>query len=96
MSAMKDEDWTGRAVRKGKRGAIEKGYPSILDRLGIEEESWIDSVRHFQRYFFDAAGTVSSLEEYQARVNDDRASKEKESAPLGWIRGKGASLKLYA
>ena len=88
-------DWTGRAVRKGKRGAIEKGYPPILDRLGIEEESWVDSVRHFQRYFFDAAGTVSSLEEYHARVNGDRAGKEKESAPLGWIRGKGASLKLY-
>ena len=88
-------DWTGRAVRKGKRGAIEEGCPPILDRLGIEEESWIDSVRHFQKYFFDAAGTVSSLEEYQARVNGDRAGKDKEATPLGWIRGKGASLKLY-
>jgi len=88
-------DWTGRAVRKGKRGAIEKDSPPILDRLGIEEECWIDSVRHFQKYFFDAAGTVSSLAEYQTRVNDDRANKEKAVAPLGWVRGKGASLRLY-
>ena len=51
-----------RAVRKGKRGAIEKGCPAILDRLGVEEKSWINSVRNFQRYFFDAAGTISSLE----------------------------------
>ena len=44
---------------------------------------------NFQKYFFDAAGTVSSLEEYQARVNGDRAGKDKGEAPLGWIRGKG-------
>ena len=88
-------DWTGRALKKGKRGAIEKGAPPILERLGIEEESWIDSVLHFQKYFFDAAGTVSALDDYHARVNGDRASKATEEAPLGWIRGKGASLKLY-
>ena len=62
-------DWTGRAVRKDKRGAIEKAYPPILDRLGIEEESWIDSVRHFQKYFFDVAGTF-----FDSTVQEVRAS----------------------
>jgi len=89
-------DWTGRVVRRDKRGEIGSGLPSILNRLGIEEESWIDSVRHFQKYFFDAAGSVSSLEKYQARVNEDRSKQEKPESPLGWIKGKGASLKLYA
>jgi len=88
-------DWTGRAVRKDKRGAIDAGLPSILSRLGIEEESRIDSVCHFQKYFFDAAGSVASLEKYQERVNEDRLKQEKLIAPLGWIKGKGASLKLY-
>ena len=88
-------DWTGRVVRKDKRGEIASTLPRILGRLGIEEDSWIDSVCHFQKYFFDAAGSVSSMEKYQARVNGNRLKQKGAVGPLSWVKGKGASLKLF-
>ena len=47
------EDWTGRAVRADKCGAIPVGMPTILSRLGLEPASWIEEVQHFRRHFFD-------------------------------------------
>ena len=57
-------DWTGRTLREDKRGAIDSQLPPILQRLGVQPENWIDSVSHFQKHFFDAAGTLSSLEQF--------------------------------
>ncbi|VAX09555.1 hypothetical protein MNBD_GAMMA26-343 [hydrothermal vent metagenome] len=37
-AAMALMDWTGRAIRDGKRGAIPAHLASILVRLGIEEK----------------------------------------------------------
>lgn len=88
-------DWTGRAVREDKRGAIEQTLPPILKRLGIEEESWIDSVSHFQKYFSRAAGSVSSMEKYQRKLNDQRAEHKQQLQPIEWIKGKCASKRLY-
>jgi len=34
-------DWTGRAIRKDKRGYIATTEPPILERLGIDEELWM-------------------------------------------------------
>ena len=36
-------DTLGRVVRAGKRGFIPADLPPILDRLGVEPESWFDS-----------------------------------------------------
>ena len=33
-------DWSGRAIRAGKRGYIDSDQPSILKRLNIDAESW--------------------------------------------------------
>ena len=88
-------DWTGRKIRKDKRGAIDEQLPPILKRLGLESENWVDSVSHFQKYFFDAAGTVSSLEKYQQRLNIKREQEKQKTSPIEWIKGKGASKKLY-
>ena len=41
-------DWTGKAVRSDKRGAIPEGVPPILKRLGVKTENWIDTVRHLK------------------------------------------------
>ena len=46
-----------------KRGAINNQLSPILLRLGIKLEHWIDSVSHLQKYFFDAAGKLFSLEQ---------------------------------
>jgi REP element-mobilizing transposase RayT len=33
-------DWSGRLIRKDKRGCIDAALPPILSRLGIESDSW--------------------------------------------------------
>jgi len=65
-------DWTGRTLREDKRGAINSQSPPILQRLGIQPENRIGSVSHFQKYFFNAAGTLSSLEQFRVRKNAQR------------------------
>ena len=88
-------DWTGRTLREDKRGAIDSQLPPILQRLGIQPENWIDSVSHFQKHFFDAAGTLSSLEQFRERKNVQRSEQGSGEGAVGWIKGKGASKKLY-
>ena len=44
-------DWTGRAIRKDKRGAIGNKLPSILDRLGVDSDDWLMNSQHFERLF---------------------------------------------
>jgi REP element-mobilizing transposase RayT len=40
-------DWTGRQLKPGKRGAIPKNAPPILDRLNLSGELWLHAVEHF-------------------------------------------------
>ncbi len=70
-------DWTGRAIRSDKRGRIPENVPPILNRLGVETESWIDTVRHFRLHFYDCVGPPETME---------RCSRT-----LGryWLRGAG-------
>jgi hypothetical protein len=75
-------DWTGRAVRADKRGAIPADVPPILHRLGIEPGNWIEAVQHFRRHFFDYVGPADALE---------RCSRDLERK---WLRGVGACRKL--
>ena len=89
-------DWMGRTLREDKRGAIDGQLPPILQRLGIQPENWIDSVSHFQKYFFDAAGTLSSFEQFRERKNRQRFEQGIKEEPTVWIKGKGASKKLYS
>jgi len=88
-------DWTGPTLREDKRGAIDSQLPTILQRFGIQPENWIDSVSHFQKYFFDAAGTLSFLEQFRERKNRQRSEQGYAEEAVGWIKGKGASKKLY-
>ena len=51
---------------------------------------------HYQKYFFSAAGTLSSLEQFRERKkNTKRSEKGSSEESAGWIKGKGASKKLY-
>ena len=60
-------DWTGRQVRRDKRGAIPAELAPILDRLGLSDECWIDCVKNFGRWFHRAAGRVSALSDEATR-----------------------------
>ena len=54
-------DWTGRELREGSRGRIPGKLSPILDRLGLNGECWLETVRHFRRWFKRAAGGRDSL-----------------------------------
>jgi hypothetical protein len=76
-------DWTGRELRKDKRGAIPAHLAPILERLGIDESSWVESVAEFGRWFRRAVGTVASL-----RAEAERVGRR-------WIRGVGRAAQIY-
>ncbi|HEB78645.1 MAG TPA: transposase [Methylothermaceae bacterium] len=54
-------DWTGRAIRDDKRGAIPAHQPKILVRLGIDGEAFIAHAERLLRRFGTAVGAPSSL-----------------------------------
>ena len=57
------------SVRRDKRGAIPADLKPILERLRIVDERWLDTVKHFGRYFRRAVGSVSSLTNEAAKRN---------------------------
>src|SRR5271155_703309 len=54
-------DWTGRQLRATAAGMIPAELAPILDRLGVESDRWLDTIRHFGRWFKRAAGRRDSL-----------------------------------
>ncbi len=64
------------------RRAYQQGVPPILNRLGIESESWIDTVRHFRRHFYDYVGPADTLKQCSLTLGRN------------WLRGVGACRKL--
>ena len=72
-------DWTGRELRADKRGAIPEHLASIVDRLGINRSTWVETVRGFGRLFKQAAGRPRSLV--------DAASRRSRR----WFQGKNAA-----
>ena len=71
-------DWTGRQIRRGKRGAIPKHLAPILTRLGLEASVWCDVVAQFGRSFKRAVGTAEHLQQ-EARRRGQR-----------WLQSPGA------
>jgi len=55
-------DWTGRDIRKDKRGFINADTPKILDQLGLDEESWIETVQSFSSHFHTFIGAEEQLQ----------------------------------
>lgn len=56
-------DWTGRAIRPGKRGAIAGDTPPILQRLQIDEKQWIYLSQNFESPFKGLVGAAHSVAE---------------------------------
>ena len=61
-------DWTGRAIRENKRGAIPEELAPILDRLNLESEDWVVQVNTFGRRNRTAVGTYARLQSYSAAM----------------------------
>ena len=70
-------DWTGRLIRKGKRGAISQELLPILDRLSLDKESWLILTTQFEQQFSQWVGSehivrqVYSDKHYQRIPNTD-------------------------
>lgn len=60
-------DWTGRQHRPGKRGAMAKGLPPILDRLGLEPQAFLTLSGQLLKAFGSAIGAPAAMAEHCAR-----------------------------
>lgn len=57
-------DWTGRAIRDDKRGAIDSTLPPILQRLGIEPEAWLAHMQgQYQEIYPRLMGRVEKIQQ---------------------------------
>ena len=70
-------DWTGRAIRKGKKGRIPASVPPILDRLQSNGDDWIREMQHYGRWYYRAVGSLQSLQGYCQHLG------------LSWLKGSG-------
>ena len=57
-------DWTGRQLKPGKRGAVSKSAPAILERLELSPELWLQVVEQFGKR--RAANRVTSASRFNA------------------------------
>jgi hypothetical protein len=73
-------DWTGRAIRDDKRGAIPEHLAAILTRLGLDADRWCTVVSRFGKLFKRVAGTAESL------------SDEARRRGVRWLQGPGGRL----
>jgi hypothetical protein len=75
-------DWTGRAVRADKQGYIPADVPPILGRLGMEAESWVETVRNYRHHFYGFVGPADVLAQCGQAMG------------RSWLRGVGACRRL--
>ena len=73
-------DWTGRALRDDKRGAIPEQAPPILLRLGFTQEKWLEFVPQVEKSFTHAVGHREKLAAYAQKLD------------LSWLKGQGRAL----
>ena len=76
-------DWTGRAIRKGKRGKIDDHLPKILTRLNIDVDVWQQMMQPEGNLFKRAVGRIDTLRMY--------AEKQSQN----WYQGYKISTSLY-
>lgn len=77
-------DWTGRAIRRDKRGVIPVEVTSILRRLGVQDENWVTNTQHFGKRFYRALGRVNQIRHLAGRTGQQ------------WINGLAQARNFYA
>ena len=76
-------DWTGRAIREDKRGYIPEKEPKIINKLGIDAEIWMDTVKEYSKGYHAFVGSEAQLKEVC------------ESTGKKWLSGMKKSRLLY-
>ena len=67
-----------------KKGSIPEGLPSLLLRLGVSKENWIETVVDYEKHFSDFVGR-------EARMRDVGTSRG-----MKWLRGLRACQRLFS
>ena len=76
-------DWTGRAVRSDKRGAIPATVKPILQKLGAKDENWVKNTQYFGNRFGRVLGPIEQIRAYASKVNQK------------WLAGVGQARAFY-
>ena len=76
-------DWTGRAIRDDKRGAIPGHLASILERLSINQDNWLITVKHLGHRFPHVMGALEKIKDYAVLVGQS------------WVRGQSCCANAY-
>ena len=61
-------DYSGRVIVQNKRGSIPENLPSILERLNLNPDTWMDELLGFKSVGFSAVGTVDQLKDFCCKV----------------------------
>lgn len=77
-------DWSGRSIRDDKPGAIDAALPPILDRLGIEAESWKLLMSRRGTLFGRAMGKLNAMRLHAAALGQS------------WVRGMREAERIYS
>jgi hypothetical protein len=76
-------DWTGRAVRGDKRGAIDSNLPPILKRLNIDASAWQQAMQPNGNVFGRAVGQLDHLRLHAKALGQQ------------WVRGVRQAERMY-
>jgi hypothetical protein len=76
-------DWTGRAQRQDKRGAIPEALPPIFERLSMSAEQWLDAVDKAGHRYGLAKGPLECIQAYAEQLGKR------------WIRGQSLCRCFY-
>ena len=76
-------DWTGRAIRDGKRGHIPNQLPNILTRLNIDPYAWHQAMQPHGNVFGRAMGQLDTLRLHARTLGQ------------AWVRGHTHSKGLF-
>ncbi|MEW8554009.1 MAG: hypothetical protein AB2593_18725 [Candidatus Thiodiazotropha sp.] len=78
-------DWAGRAIREDKSGAIPTELAPILERLNIDPEAWLDSVKNYGKNYNTVIGTREGIKQFTQAIGRGRK----------WFCAIGFSLQIY-
>lgn len=76
-------DWTGRAIRRDRHGAIPADVKPILQRLGVDQENWVTNTQHFGKRFYRALGRINQIKRLARRTGQQ------------WIHGLSRAASFY-
>jgi REP element-mobilizing transposase RayT len=76
-------DWTGRAIRDDKKVSIPEDLAPIMERLQLNPNGWLKSVKHYDRHYFIAIGAIDRMKGYAKALKKC------------WLQGQSAAIANY-